>query len=723
MRYLRSLDTLHDVSAAEIGGKARSLAQLQRDGYPVAEGICLPVSVYRQFLAETGLARSIHRELNRKPLAEMRWEEIWDTSLRIRNHFLRAAWPAALYQALSDELETILSRWSVVAVRSSAPAEDAASHSFAGLHDSRVMVRGREAVLEALRAVWASLWSDGALLYRRELGLDPDESAMAVLIQEMVVGDRSGVLFSRAPNAPRAMMIEAVWGLNQGLVDGSVAPDRWLLDHQTGVVVEQQSVERTRALLPTDAGPALVPLDPARENRSPLEPPLARQLHEMARQLELERGAPVDIEWTVRNGELVILQVRPISAAMDASRDDQRPWYLSLHRSLPALELLQEELEREILPAMMREAATMAGSDLSALSEENLCEDIRRRQRALDQWEQVYHEKCIPMAHGIRLFGEFYTELMSPDDPYAFLNLLRTDGLLAVERNRRLQEMAVLLRRDPELREQVRTGPLPDEGPFVDHLAAFVRDFGALDWIADGDLDLASWLCDLAAQPQSALPQMESAEELERRFLAQLQDRQRPLGARMLRVARASYALRDNDNIYLGRIRAQVRAAENEAAARLTSSPHAGLRQILTAARRPERLFARTGPPMQDSLAQSVRARSRQLVGQPAVAGVARGVARVLDSGTGFKAFRKGEVLVCDAIEPNMTFLAPLAAAIVERRGGMLIHGAIIAREYGIPCVTGVPDAAFRIHTGDNLTVDGYLGLVTVDHVEPERNS
>jgi len=62
-----------------------------------------------------------------------------------------------------------------------------------------------------------------------------------------------------------------------------------------------------------------------------------------------------------------------------------------------------------------------------------------------------------------------------------------------------------------------------------------------------------------------------------------------------------------------------------------------------------------------------------------------------------------------------MTFVIPLAAGIVERRGGMLIHGAIIAREYGLPCVTGVPHAAVMIKTGDMITVDGYLGIVTVD--------
>ena len=74
--------------------------------------------------------------------------------------------------------------------------------------------------------------------------------------------------------------------------------------------------------------------------------------------------------------------------------------------------------------------------------------------------------------------------------------------------------------------------------------------------------------------------------------------------------------------------------------------------------------------------------------------------------------FKSGEILVCDAVDPNMTFVIPLAGGVVERRGGMLIHGAIIAREYGLPCVTGVPEATRRIRTGDALTVDGYLGIV-----------
>ena len=99
----------------------------------------------------------------------------------------------------------------------------------------------------------------------------------------------------------------------------------------------------------------------------------------------------------------------------------------------------------------------------------------------------------------------------------------------------------------------------------------------------------------------------------------------------------------------------------------------------------------------------------RQLVGQPAAPGFYTGKARCFIGVDDFRSFKSGEVLVCDAVQPNMTHLVLLAGAIVERRGGMLIHGSIIAREMGIPCVNGIPDAVEKISDGDLITVDGDL--------------
>ena len=111
-------------------------------------------------------------------------------------------------------------------------------------------------------------------------------------------------------------------------------------------------------------------------------------------------------------------------------------------------------------------------------------------------------------------------------------------------------------------------------------------------------------------------------------------------------------------------------------------------------------------------------AQARQLVGQPASPGLAQGLVRCIRQANDLAAFRPGEVLVCDAIQPQMTHLVPLAAAVVERRGGMLIHGAIIARELGIPCVNGIQAAIDRLPEGALVTVDGDLGIVTIGTTE-----
>jgi pyruvate,water dikinase len=95
----------------------------------------------------------------------------------------------------------------------------------------------------------------------------------------------------------------------------------------------------------------------------------------------------------------------------------------------------------------------------------------------------------------------------------------------------------------------------------------------------------------------------------------------------------------------------------------------------------------------------------------------------VLRTADDLRELRAGDVLVCDAIQPTMSHVVPLAAAIVERRGGMLIHGAIIARELGIPCVNGVRDAILSIADDEVVTVDGYLGIVTVGPPEFDLES
>ena len=715
MHCLIPFTEVRPAAVKNLGGKAMMLARLQQEGFMVPAGYCLPVSVYHDFLVETGLDAFIAMELQRKAFGEMRWEELWDVSLRIRNHFVTRAWPKAMKDKLLDDLSEGPANWPAVAVRSTAPGEDSASQSFAGLHESRVMLQGAEAILEAIRIVWASLWSDGALLYRHELGLDPCKSGMAVIIQEMVVGDVSGILFTRAPQNSNVMMAEAVWGLNQALVDGSIEPDRWQFNRSTGAVTDKHEVAHTVALRPTKQGTELSLLGEAQRGQSPFDTVLCRELFQAGCQLEASLGQALDIEWTYSDKGLHILQARPITTSLHSEAGDERPWYLSLHRSLDNLEALRMELEEQVLPGMDQDAEKMVAVELSQLTNRKLAEEYLNRSRILDKWLSIYKEKCIPMAHGLRLFGEFYNDLLKPEDPHEFISLLHSDDLLAVQRNRQLNQMAELLRKDHRLLQQLKDGrELPEGSNLKVMLEAFNREYSGINWVLHQELDLTSWLVKLAEQDGDDKSEGLKQADREQAFFAQVPEAESGMAGRILAVAKASYLLRDNDNLYLGKVRAGVSAAEQEIRKRIDSGESKSLDNILPETTE-KKVFSRYESQREAVERPELWQIARQLVGQPAGPGVNSGPARVLNNASILTDFKAGEVLVCDAIEPNMTFLAPLAAAIIERRGGMLVHGAIIAREYGIPCVTGIPEATKVIKSGDQLTVDGYLGIVTID--------
>lgn len=713
---------LAELTAADLpraGGKAVALGRLAGSGTPIPPGVCVTTPVYDRYLDETGLRQRLPLLLERKPFSEMRWEELWDLGLRVRSLFLSTPLPDALAAELVEHLAPRYADLPVT-VRSTAPVEDSATASFAGLHDSFVNVRGLPAILDRLRLVWASLWSDRALLYRQELGLDPAASSMAVIVQELVVGDRSGVAFSRCPGRPGLVAIEAVWGLNQGLVDGDVEPDRLLLDPADGRIVERSAPERLQACRAMVDGVALQPLPAAEREESPLSDEVAGRVLSLVRQAEKQFEAPQDLEWTLRGSDLFALQSRPITTGDSPDGNGDRAWYLSLHRSLATLHKLRQTIEEELLPAMERDALRLGAVDPAQLCNAALSEEIEKRQRILDGWEERYREICIPMAHGIRLFGQLYNDRLRPGDPFAFMGLLAGDtGLLAAERNRMMQGLADLLRDDPPLAARLRDGLPPDAGsPFAGALAGFTSRFGDLSWVmgetTEGRRGLISLLLELARKPPTQQTVRKQADEAE--YLACFTPEEQGFAHEALEIGRASYRLRDNDNLYIGHLTARLREARAEAARRQAAHDNPE-RSVHTAAER-ERVARRLTPVVSaeergETLA-GTRRQARQIVGQSAGPGLVRGSARVIRQPADLRAFRSGEILVCDAVDPNMTFVAPLAGGIVERRGGMLIHGAIIAREYGLPCVTGVPGATELIGTGDLVTVDGYLGIVTV---------
>jgi len=174
MKLTYSLSQMIGSDQKLLGGKASALARIAQEGLPVPDAICISTDAYDMFMDETGLRSRVLMEYHRKQFDQMRWEEMWDCSLRIQNMFSRTPMPTTLAGHLRKEIVKSFGS-KRVAVRSSAVGEDSAEASFAGLHESYLNVRGAEEVLEHIKLVWASTWSDAAILYRREIGLDVDE--------------------------------------------------------------------------------------------------------------------------------------------------------------------------------------------------------------------------------------------------------------------------------------------------------------------------------------------------------------------------------------------------------------------------------------------------------------------------------------------------------------------------------------------------------------------
>jgi pyruvate,water dikinase len=484
----------------------------------------------------------------------------------------------------------------------------------------------------------------------------------------------------------------------------------------------------------------------------PLSSKMLDSLFRMAMTLEKTFGHPQDMEWTIRDESLFLLQSRPVTTHKSESTDgtpswsaaDKRPWYLSLKRSFDNLKTLHRRIEDELLPRMATEAEKLSQTDLAGLSDAQLIEAIETRIIIHHHWVDVYWRDLIPFAHGARLFGQVYNDLVKPDDPYAFTALLGETRMTGIERNRDLQTLAHRIRTDECLREKLASGLTDDlDTDFLNRLEAFLNQYGDLTFKAERFFKdrqgLIRLLLEMAMQTE---PKIRAGKQdmasLTADFFTRFPEERQEFAREILEIGRSSYRLRDNDNIVLARIEAQLLKAVDEGKRRIGTldrvdvgalspvqvvkilSNSANIPQIVQAHEAIDEPIQHQGRPglTPETLVTAEGdfvMRARQIIGQPAGQGLAVGKARVISAVEDLFQFKSGEILVCDSIDPNMTFVVPLAAAIVERRGGMLVHGAIIAREYGLPCVTGVADATVLIHTGDRITVDGYLGIVTID--------
>ena len=310
------LGTERSLDLALAGGKGASLGRLVRAGFPVTGGFVVSTDAYTAFLAANGLQAAIEGIVDGIDHANP--ELVDREAARIRRLIVAGAIPERLAAEIRDAYRS-LGGDPFVAVRSSGTAEDLEGASFAEQYDTYLDVRGGEALLDAVRRCWASMWTGRAVAYRHERNFYERGLRIAVVVQAMVAADVSGVMFVGNPMNARAdeIVVNASWGLGEAVVSGLVSPDEYILDSKTGRPKVRRMGEKAltvRRGVGPDGGTVRVPTEPALRERLALHD---GQLEELAalgvKATAYYDGLPQDLEWALSGGAFHLLQSRPIT--------------------------------------------------------------------------------------------------------------------------------------------------------------------------------------------------------------------------------------------------------------------------------------------------------------------------------------------------------------------------------------------------------------------------
>ncbi len=299
---------------AVAGGKAANLGELVRAGFPVPAGFCVTTAAYELVAADAGLESTLTALAGTQPEDTTRLAEL---AKEARSYLSDASVPDFLGRAIAEAYEGLGDGAPVpVAVRSSATAEDLPQASCAGQQDTYLNVVGVESVLDAVQRCWASLWTDRAVSYRAVNGIDHASVQLAVVVQRMVDVAVAGVLFTADPVTGRRhrAVVDASPGLGEAVVSGAVNPDRFIVDSETGEIVERRLGDKRLLVRAVSGGGTEHVTQPSDAGSASLTDPQLRQLAALGERVERHYGAPQDIEWALDDhGRVWLTQARPIT--------------------------------------------------------------------------------------------------------------------------------------------------------------------------------------------------------------------------------------------------------------------------------------------------------------------------------------------------------------------------------------------------------------------------
>ncbi len=299
-----------------VGGKGANLGEMTSFGIPIPQGFTVISPAYFDFLKKNQLERKIKELL--KPVDANDPQTLNVASLKIKKLILQGKIPLEISREIINnylKLGGLLSQ-ARVAIRSSATAEDLPTASFAGQQASFLNIKGEANVVEKVKECWASLFEPRAIFYRQEKGFDHFKVGIAVVIQQMVPAEISGVMFTVDPinQVKNRIVIEAIYGLGEYIVGGKVTPDLYVVDKNSLEIIEKQIEKQTFQLVSAKDGlnkqasvPKKIQLKRKLTDKQIIE------LAKLSKKIHQHYFYPQDIEWTFFKDRFYIVQARPVT--------------------------------------------------------------------------------------------------------------------------------------------------------------------------------------------------------------------------------------------------------------------------------------------------------------------------------------------------------------------------------------------------------------------------
>lgn len=297
------------------GGKGANLGEMAQAGFPVPPGFVISALAYRYFLEHNDFEKQIRAFL--KTLNVGRPKELQGASEKIRSLMSKGEIPDDLKGEIVKKYRSMsgILRDALVAVRSSATAEDLPDASFAGQQESFLNVRGEAHLLESVKKCWSSLFTPRSIFYREEKGFSHFKVNLAVIVQEMVQSEISGVAFTVDPTGgeKHKMIIEAVWGLGEFIVQGTVTPDKYEVERHSLEILSVQKQSQTKQLTRQGRNTKEEKVPKSKQDRQKLSEKQIKELAKILQKIHAHYFFPQDIEWAYLKGRFYIVQSRPIT--------------------------------------------------------------------------------------------------------------------------------------------------------------------------------------------------------------------------------------------------------------------------------------------------------------------------------------------------------------------------------------------------------------------------